>query len=468
MGKNSTLYQFGRYTLNARLRLLSRDGVAIPLGPRVIDTLSALVRARGEPLSKEELIAQIWPDGCVEEANLTQNIYILRKTLASQSKIKFIETLPRRGYRFVPAVVESEEDLAAEFSSRRARLLPLRVAAAALSFVLLMSLASETTNVASRSATANLRLYAIGRYYWNQRTELGLAKSVKYFTQLVQKDPGSAAGFSGLADAYVMMVDYNFAGRKVTLYRRLARAAAAKALNLNPNLGAAHASLGLIEVLFDRNCGSADREFSRAIELDPDDASAHLWYGSDLLIHGQLAQARKELETAANLDALSPSVNSWLAFVYYLTRRYDSSIAVAKQVLDFDPRRADALILIGLAYEQSSKLDSALAAFQKLDAMGKHGEARALIAGVYARTGRTQLAEREVQKMRSYLPRNDVDAVNAVDALLALGKRDSALSLLRHSNTKDLGARVWLAFDPRLDQIRNDVRFRAWTNPPST
>ncbi|MBC5823756.1 MAG: winged helix-turn-helix domain-containing protein [Candidatus Eremiobacteraeota bacterium] len=471
-----SIYRFGPYLLDVRARLLSVDGIAVPLGPRVVETLTALVRKRGEVVSKTELLDEVWPEGFVEEANVAQNVYVLRKALRAAWDVDAIQTLPRRGYRFVaPVTVAIDAHPMENPAPQKPAFAPAvkvgvrpRMAWLAVAFLSMMLLvafqkslqphAALMPSAASRLSPTDQRYNALGRYYWNQRTQAGVLRSIAYFKHVVRFDPHNPLGFSGLADAYSIMADYGY-GRSSMSYRTIARRAAREAVSLDDRCAEAHASLGFVRENIDGDIPAAAAEYTHAIALNPNYATAHQWYGTLLLLRGRSEPGRRELENAVRLDPTSPAINTWLASAEYFGRDYVRSVEFAKQALELDPARRDALVVLGLAYEQEHRHAAALGAFERLARLGEPDEALALVAYTHARSGRTLIGRRELEQL---LKRKEVAPQEVAVVLIALGRREAALDWLRRSNLKATQAKTWLALDPRLDPVRHDARFRRW------
>src|SRR5579871_656263 len=397
-----SLYLFGPFELDAERLLLLDRGEPIPIGPKVVETLLALVEHPGELFAKSALLARIWPEGYVDEANLAQNIYVLRKTLRSRWNVDAIETIPRRGYRFI-APVQRRDDAPrpqpahAPAAARRSYRRWAMVGASALALATALTLAiAIPRGVGARSGLSaeGTRLYEIGRYYWNLRTRDGIAKSVDYFSRVIDTDPHDARGYAGLASADAMMADYGYGAAPSKVYVARAQAYAHKALVLDPDSGEAYAVLGMLAT--EKKSGSmpnlleAFKYLRRAIALDPSSGPAHLWYGVALLEKGRVSEAYGELNEAAQLDPLSVATTSWLGTASYLERRYGDAVAYARETLDLSPARADAYQTLGLAYEAVGDDARAAAAFGRLADVCSdcRGQAAALLAPVYARMNR--------------------------------------------------------------------------------
>jgi len=476
-----SLYLFGPFELDAERLLLLDRGEPIPIGPKVVETLLALVEHPGELFAKGALLARIWPEGYVDEANLAQNIYVLRKTLRSRWNTEAIETIPRRGYRFIAPVQRRDDAPRPQPGSAPAPPTPppparpayrgwAMVAASCVALAAALTLAiAIPRGVGARSGLSaeGSRLYEIGRYYWNLRTRDGIAKSVDYFSRVIDTDPHDARGYAGLASADAMMADYGYGAAPRKIYVARARAYAHKALVLDPDSGEAYAVLGMLAT--EKKTGSmpnlveAFKDLRRAIALDPGSGPAHEWYGVALLEKGEVTEAYGELNTAAQLDPLSVATTSWLGTAAYLERRYGDAVAYARETLDLSPQRGDAYQTLGLAYEALGDDSRAAAAFTRLAEVCDdcRGQAAALLAPIYARTNRIGEARAEMAFAQSH--RGDVAPEDLALAFAAVGRRGAAIDLLRHSRSEYVAAE--LANDPRFAPFRRDARLAAAPKP---
>ncbi len=479
------VYEFGPFHLDVERLLLVHDGEPVALGPKVVETLLALIEHPGEVLAKSMLLDRIWPEGFVEEANLAQNIYVLRKTLRARWGTDAIETVPRRGYRFTApvrriaraALAEAPVVLAAESAPGAAveandvhtrphvRFMNVRwVAAAAAAIALIAaSFFLLATEVSHHSASAGMlsdngsRLYQIGRYYWNLRTRDGVEKSLSYFAQVVDSDPKSARGYAALADANATMGDYRYGTQTPAVYFARARGYAEKALALDPNSAEAHAALGVI-ALNQKQMPKAMIELQRAIALDPGYGPAREWYGIALVGQGHLRDGFAQLQRASDLDPLSVATTAWLGSAAYYDRRFHDAIAYSKQALELSPQRTDALTTMGEAYEAEGNTTRAIEAFKQYAASSPYSRAEgaALLAHAYAMAHRYAEARAQLAYARAHA--RDVDPADLVAAAAAVGDRSVAFALLRRMHEPG----TWMAIknDPRFDQLRDDAEFR--------
>lgn len=478
-----TIYSFGPFHIDAGRLLLIFEGTPLPLGPKVVETLLALVERPGEVCSKAELLDRIWPQGYVEEANLAQNVYVLRKTLRQWWNADAIATIPRRGYRFSQPVHRLEGAVPAPIPIRPSappkRFSRVHAAIASVAAVLALAIGAGTFAIAHRpiAPMANTalspdgaRLYAIGRYYWNMRTDASLQKSMHYFAEVVRTDPRNARGFAALAEANSIMADYRFGTLLRKTYESRARVYALQALAIDDRSAEAHAAMGLVDSN-QKRYAAAHREYRHAIALDPTYAPAQQWYGIDLLIAGHSQQAYDELRAAARLDPLAVATASWLSEAAYLSRHYAEAVNYAQQALDLSPQRSDAYESLGLAYEARGQYGRALATYDRF-ARSCHceAEAAALRAHVFARMHRFRDARRELdiaQSPDASTTMGSADFEDVAMAFIAMGRRAEALRLMRESKHVSFVARTLIAIDPRMDPVRRDARFKDWTQQPA-
>ncbi len=438
-----SVYEFGPFRLNGERRVLTSGGKPVGLGPRVVETLLALVERADQALTKDELLDRVWPEGFVEEANLTQNIYVLRKVLRSGGLTDAIETLPRSGYRFTARVRQLGEpprtSVAAVSPLRRRIAVAFGGAAFALASLVLVAShgAGQHSVPPVRLSDNGARLYQIGLYYWNLRTRDGVRKSLTYFTKVVDADPASARGYAALADANVAMGDYCYGTHRPAVYFARAQAYAKKALALDPRSAEAHAAIGFLAL--HRNAMSvAMIEFSRAIALDASYAPAYEWRGMALLQRGNAAGLR-DLKVADRLNPLSVTTTAWLGSAAYARGRFDDAILYSRQALELAPQRTDALMTIGKAYEARGDLKRAIQTFAEYGAIDDYyrPEGAALLAKAYALNHRMREAREQLVYARGHVGRVYPDDLAAAAA--AVGERDLAVRILRSGRGHAMG-----------------------------
>jgi DNA-binding winged helix-turn-helix (wHTH) protein/tetratricopeptide (TPR) repeat protein len=473
-----TRYRFGPFRLDKEPLILSVGETAIALGPKVVETLLALLEHPGDVLSKTELLERVWPEGFVEEANLAQNIYVIRKALRHHWDCDAIETVPRRGYRFTaPVTVEREPVLHPSAPlEQTARRLPRRwpvfgAAAAGLAMALGVTLAGLAHAHSSVRGGAGLsgegaRLYSMGRFYWNQRTADGVLKSVRYFKEVTATDPRDPRGYAGLAVAYAIEGDYGYGELPKSAAFERAKNFADQALTLDADSAEAHAALGLVEIKQHHDT-AGQIEYRRAIALDPAYAPAHQWYGMALLRQGRGQEAFDELHRAAVLDPESVAATDWLSEAAYLSRHYAEAIRYAHQALDLSPQRTDAYQAMGLAYEALGDYRAAINSYERYgnSCASCRPEAAALLAHVYAASHDFANAAAQLRIAQAGMASDRVDPEDVITALVAMGRRTEALQMLRRAQRSSISG--MLAIDPRMDPVRDDARFRPFTQGPA-
>jgi len=302
------------------------------------------------------------------------------------------------------------------------------------------------------------QLYLKGRYYWNKRTPDGIQKAIEYFQAAIAKDPGYAGAYAGLADCYHVPANPLPPREKMPL----AKAAAMKALQLDDTLVEAHTSLARVLAVYDWDWPAAEREFKRAIELNPRYAPAHEWYGWYLSATGRFREAEAEKKRALELEPLSLIINFEVALASYLSRNYDQAIDQFQKTLELDANFPPPHTFLGAAYEQKGMFEEAIAAFQRaIPVTQSHAKVLAMagLAHVYAVSGRKTEARKilgELQRLseHSYVPATDVALVYA-----GLGDKDKAFAWLDKAYEEHSFSLSNLKVEPRFDPLRSDPRF---------
>jgi eukaryotic-like serine/threonine-protein kinase len=302
------------------------------------------------------------------------------------------------------------------------------------------------------------QLYLKGRFYWNKRTAEALQKSIEYFNQAIEKDPGFALAYAGLADSYV--VPANRLPPREAMPK--AKAAAIRALELDETLAEAHVSLARVLAAYDWDWTSAEREYKRAIELNPRYATAHQWYGGYLSVMGRGDEAIAERKRAQELDPLSLVINFELGSAYYYARDYDRAIEQFQKTLELDQNFGPAHLFLPAAYEQKGMYSEAIAEFKNAIPMKGGGEpslSKAGLGHVYAITGRksdarTVLDELKQTSGKEYLPATSIALIYA-----GLGEKDQAFVWLDKAYEERAFQMQWIGIEPRWDSLRSDPRF---------
>jgi len=300
--------------------------------------------------------------------------------------------------------------------------------------------------------------YLKGRYFWNKRTANGLKSALAYFNQTIEEDPTYAQAYSGLADTYALLGDWQYAVMTPKEALPKAKAAAIKALELNNALGEAHNSLAFCLDGFDWDFDSAGNEFRRAIELNPGYATAHHWYAWHLALLRRYDEAIVEMRTALNLDPLSLIINADLAELLALAHRSDDSIQQSRKTIEMDPNFGLAHNHLGQAYLQKHMNDEAVAELQ--EAVKLSGGSPTCIANLargYAASGKSSEAVALLSdlKKRSHPGQSLASEIAVIYG--ALGDTYQAMRWLEQGYEERFNPGVLIR--PGFDPLRSDPRF---------
>jgi TolB-like protein/DNA-binding winged helix-turn-helix (wHTH) protein/Flp pilus assembly protein TadD len=301
--------------------------------------------------------------------------------------------------------------------------------------------------------------YLKGRYFWNKRTADGLKAALAYFNQTIEEDPKYAQAYSGLADTYALLGDWQYAVMTPKEAFPKAKAAAIKALELDSALGEAHNSLAFVLDGFDWDFDSAGKEFRRAIELNPGYATAHHWYAWHLSLLGRYDEAIAEMRKAENLDPLSLIINADLAELLVLAHSYDESIQQSRKTIEMDPNFALAHNQLAQAYLQKHMYDKAVAELQKaVQLSGGSPTSMANLARAYVLSGNRSEAEKLLSDLKKRSNPGHSNASEIAMIYASLGDTDQAMSWLEKGYEERFNPGVLLR--PGFDPLRSDSRFQ--------
>ena len=301
--------------------------------------------------------------------------------------------------------------------------------------------------------------YSKGRFWWNKRTEEDLKKAIGFFQQAIDKDPNYALAYDGLADGWIGLGWYGFVAPSEAFPR--ARDAITKALSLDDSLAEAHTSLAFVTAYYDRDWAGAEREFRRAIELNPNYANGHHWYAEFLSLVGRHAQAIAESQRARELDPLSSIIDSWVSSRYYFARRYEDAIKEGRNAVDLGPDFAPAHLVLGQAYEQKGMLKEAVAEFEAASSLGGESMYSASLAHALARAGRRSEALNLLEVLRTTAKRRFVSSYDLAICEMGMGNKEQTLDLLNAAVQEHSPRVVFIGVEPRFDELRADQRFAA-------
>ncbi|HEX8137031.1 MAG TPA: protein kinase [Pyrinomonadaceae bacterium] len=313
-----------------------------------------------------------------------------------------------------------------------------------------------TKNYATNSEA--YRLYLQGRFYWNKRTADGLQKGIEYFNQVIQRDANYAPAYAGLADCYALLNVYNVVPA-TEVYPR-ARAAAAKALELDATLSEAHTSLGFVSYRYYWQWAEAEQQFKRAIELNPSYATAHQWYSAYLAATGRHNEAIAESRRAQELEPFSLPINADLVRHLYYARQYDEALKEARKLLEMDEGASRAHVELGQILEQQGKTEESIAEFQKGATLSDNSvSALTSLGHAYALAGKRSEAEKIVKRLEELSKQHYVSPYHTAVIYAGLGERAQALAWLEKARDERFNWMPFIQVDPVFDSLRSDPKF---------
>jgi serine/threonine protein kinase/tetratricopeptide (TPR) repeat protein len=323
-------------------------------------------------------------------------------------------------------------------------------------------LTGEEKRRLSKGITENTEAYGLylrGRYHWSKRTAEDLRESIDNFQRAIEKDPAYGLAYTGLAESYAVLPIYGLPARDA--YGR-AKASALKALEIDETLAQPHAVLGLVHENLDWDFPAAEREFRRAVELDPKYPTGRHWLAVFLASMGRTDEAIAEIDRAYELDPLSLIIGSVRGLVFCYARRYGDAIDATRRTVALEKSFPPAHLWLGISLEQAKQLpESVQELSEAVRLFGRHNEALAALAHAHALSGNREEAARLIEELKRWPEQGYDPAVNIALVETGLGHKDEAFAWL----DKALQARsfwfVQLAVkgDPRWDPLRSDPRF---------
>ena len=327
---------------------------------------------------------------------------------------------------------------------------------------LIQNLNAEHRKLLTKRQTDNpeaYRAYLKGRYFWNKRTPAGLEQSLEYFKQAIDLDPTYASAYAGLADAYALLVWQDQLPQQDFI--AWAKGAATKALEIDETLAEPHATLGFVKFWYDWDFIGAESEFRQAIELNPDYATAHHWYGEFLGLTNRFDEGFKELKVAQQIDPLSAIINTDLGKLLVLARQPDPAIEQLQKTLELDPHYPLAHLFLALAYNEKRMHEQAIAQLEGYaNTTGGRTIFKATLAFVYAQSGRKAQAISILNELKSRSMTNQYLSPFQIALIYAgLGENDEAMEWLQTATRERDPFLMYIRVDPNFDSLREDPRF---------
>jgi eukaryotic-like serine/threonine-protein kinase len=339
-------------------------------------------------------------------------------------------------------VIALQEDIAREISDK-----------------LRLRLTGDEQNRLTKRYTDNVAAYQAylqGRYQLYRYTRDGLNRGIEFMNRAIELEPNYALAYAGIAEAYSMYSGFQLASAE-SLPK--ARAAAKRALEIDDRLAEAHTALGMAKHSFEWDWAGAEREYRRAIELNPGYAAAHDWYGFFLALMGRSEEAVRELERAVELDPLSPAFRSDLGEVLRLGRRFDAAIENNQKAIEIDQKFWLAHMLLAAAYANKGDFRTAQEALERGRAVENDMLLSVLEAQILAGAGQIDRARKLARELEDLAKRAPVPAAFMAQIYGALGDKDRAFQWLEKSYQEREAFMPFLKVDPGFDSLRSDPRF---------
>jgi serine/threonine-protein kinase len=313
----------------------------------------------------------------------------------------------------------------------------------------------------AKAKTVDPRVYEAylkGRFYWNKRTPEDLVKGLDYFREAIEKDPTYAPAYAGLADSYILLGFYGMLLPGDAFPR--AKQAAAKALQLDSELAEAHASLARVTSDYEWQWPSAEREYKRAIELNPSYAVVHQHYGIALIARGRAEEGIVEVKRSLELDPFSMIANLAMGWAHYLTGHYDSAIEQHKRTIELFPASFLAQENLADTYEAKGSHEEAFAAYQRwATAAGMSAETIAALGQAYRSGGMKGYWRKRLEMEKQEAEEGNVWFFRLATLHARVGEREQALSWLEKACAEHYDRMIFLKVDPAFDGLRRDPRF---------
>jgi DNA-binding winged helix-turn-helix (wHTH) protein len=421
--ESSSVYTFGDYQLDCRAGELKKRGRKLRVQQQPVHILSLLVAAAGDVVTREELREAVWAQHTHVDFDRAINKAInrLRQVLGDMpERPRFIETVPRRGYRFLAAVTRITPPLRAISPEVRETLLK-------------------------------------ARHFSGKRTVHDLNRAVDYFRQTIEHDPNCGDAWAGLAEAHVVMGIFGL--RPPHDAFPSARAAAEKALVLNGSSAQAHTVLADVRKFYDWDWSGAEHAYHLAIDYDPHCALAHQWYAQLLAMQARHKEALVEMEAARQCDPVSPVVNGFISYIHLEARQYDHAVIAALRAMELDSAAPLPYFLLGRAYVKVGEFQRAIDALAvALQLAGNVPRFKGSLGYAYARAGRHAEAEAILDHF-SGGPLATVASVERAMISLGLGATDVALTGLEEAYAARRPG-VLIAGDPFFSELAGERRYQ--------
>jgi DNA-binding winged helix-turn-helix (wHTH) protein/tetratricopeptide (TPR) repeat protein len=465
---------FGPFQFDLDSHELHRSGIAVRLQPQPAKLLALLVERAGALVTRDEIRRRIWRDDTFVDFDQSVNFCVRRIRTALHDNADtpcYVETLPRRGYRFIAPVQRIEDDsrIAAPLVAvaRRSRSIRWRWIAIAAVAVLIAGVATGSAVLerarlrASSTASIAVQEVELGRFFLNKFSAADAQRAIEHFEAATRKDPAYAPAYAGLAEAYNQLGTVFIAGKPPANVRPLALRAAIRAIELDPTLAEAYAALGYT-TLHEMDWSRAEAALRRAIELNPRNMPAHQSYASYLVAQRRFREAITEARRCVELEPASVRARQILAWMLYFDRQYDAALEELHAVVQMDPTFALAHFRIGQVRLVTRQYDEAIPELETaVDLTHRAPAALGLLAMAYGGRGDRAEAQAIVDDLERRSATEHVPAGAVLLAYIGVGDKDRAIDALARGYAERDNYEINIASDPLMDPLRNDSRFEA-------
>jgi DNA-binding winged helix-turn-helix (wHTH) protein/TolB-like protein/Flp pilus assembly protein TadD len=332
-----------------------------------------------------------------------------------------------------------------------------------VAYALRLKVTSESRSQLAKRYTENpeaYQAYTRALYFWNQRTEEGLNRSIRYFKEAIDKDPNYALAYAGLADCYSLIAYYGYKSLATEEAYQKASLAATKALEMDDSIAEAHPALALVKTDHDDDRPAAEREHKQSIALNPSYATGHQRYALFLLEESRLDEAYEEIKRAQELDPLLAVINSNLGAILYMKRDYDRAAEFCRKALEVAPQLPAANYFLGLIYTQKGMYSEAIALLERARETGQNKQTFSdALAYAYVMAGRAGGAQQMIVELKSSSKKNTTADFSLGLIYAALGDMDRAFAHFEKQDREWRRLLFGLRLDPRLDRLRADSRY---------
>jgi DNA-binding winged helix-turn-helix (wHTH) protein/Tfp pilus assembly protein PilF len=469
------LARFGPFRLDLDSHELHRSGVAVRIQPQPAKLLALLVERAGELVTRDEIRRSMWAADTFVDFDQSVNFCIrqIRTALHDNADTPcYVETMPRRGYRFIAPIQNCLDDanapvaaaVAAASSPSRtwqrlsvASLAVLIGAIAAGSVILQHARVSEGLEVRSRV----YQEVELGRFFLDKVTARDVQAAIEHFEAATREDAGYAPAYAGLAEAYNQLGSVFIAAKPPASVRLLAIRAAMRAIELDSTLAEAYAALGYT-TMHELDWQRAEAVLRRAIELNPRSMKAHQAYASYLVARRRFAEAVDEARRCVDLGPASLRARHLFAWMLYFNRQYDAAIPELRMVVQMDPAYAQAHFLLGQVLLVNRRWDEAIPELKTaIDLTHRAPAALGLLAMAYGGRGDRAEAQRIVDELEQRSGTENVPPGALLLAYIGIDDKVRAIDTVARSYAERDNYVINIAADPLMDPLRNEPRFEA-------